>query len=246
MRGPLSSVRLSGPNQAARFLDRPHALRVRVVVEPEEVITEADLATPGPLPGLDAGDRVWLRPAPEGRERPILSLAQTSEGTLVALEPRMGLALIEAGLAEGALPELMGFDVVRREVPFGTSRFDLEIRSSIGQRGVVDVKTLTVTANGAALFPAGPSEREVRQVRSLARLAASDPSTACALVFVAQRVDARVVVAARHLEPDIVPALHEAQEAGVRLIARRCQVTLEELVLGVPVEVKVIEATRFT
>lgn len=243
MRGTLTSVRLSGPARAARFLDRPNALRARVIVEPEEVVLEADLPAPGPLPTLAPGARVWLRPG--SRDRPILSLVQSEEGALVALEPEFGVSLVEAGLAEGAVPELVGFDVTRRDVPFGASRFDLEIQSSIGQRGIVDVKTVTVTANGAGLFPSGPSEREVRQVRALARLASVDPSTACSLVFLAQRVDARVVVAARHLEPAIVTALHEAQEAGVRLIARRCQVTLEEIVLGVPIEMKVIEATRF-
>jgi sugar fermentation stimulation protein A len=45
------------------------------------------------------------------------------------------------------------------------------------------------------------------------------------------------VVAAREIDPGFADALDEAREAGVRVLARRCRVELDRIVLGEPVPV---------
>lgn len=232
----MTSVALPGPVKPARFLDRPNSNRVRVTVEPEEQVVEAELPPLGRLGDLRPGSRVWIKVSADQR-RWVAMLAQSPGGPLVSLDPNASKTLIRTAIEEEAIDELAGFEFERQDVPFGTSRFDLELRSSIGQRAIVDIKSVVATENGVGLFPSAKSDRETRQVRSLARLVASEPGTTGAIVFVAQRIDTTKIVAARHLDPNFVVALHEARQAGVRILGRRCQVTLEELVLGVPVEV---------
>ena len=57
-----------------------------------------------------------------------------------------------------------------------------------------------------------------------------------AVFFVVQRPDARRVVAARSIDPLFADTLARAQEAGVRVLARRCEVGWEGVTLGEAVE----------
>lgn len=237
----VTSVAIPGPTRPGRFVDRLNRYAVRVVLEPEEATVEAHLPDPSRHRDLLVPDaRMWVRPE-EGPRRSApwtAILVQSPSGGLVSLDPLLAHRVVATALAEDAIGELPGYEVQRADVPFGTSRFDFELRDTLGQRAYLDVESVTAVENGVALFPDAPNERSVRQLRSLAR-AVSLGTTAGAVMFIVSRVDARLVMAARHIDPEYTDALREAQEAGVRLMARRCQVTLQELVLGVPLEVRV-------
>lgn len=58
------------------------------------------------------------------------------------------------------------------------------------------------------------------------------PGWDAAVLFVAQRADARRVVAAREIDEEFADALQEAKAAGVRVLGRRCRVTREGVTLG--------------
>ena len=146
------------------------------------------------------------------------------------------MLLAARSIEEGAIPELEGLSVSGRDVPFGSSRFDLELQDIIGQRMLVMVETLPSVRDGAALLPAGPQPRSARQLRALAR-AVESGQTAATVLFVAPRVDAHHLSLRPDLDPEYVEALREATQAGVRLLARRCQVTLAELGLGLALEI---------
>ncbi|NJK89575.1 MAG: hypothetical protein HC923_09350, partial [Myxococcales bacterium] len=66
---------------------------------------------------------------------------------------------------------------------------------------------------------------------------AARPGFGAALVFVAQRGDVSSIEVASEVDPTFAEALRAAAAGGVRIIGRRCQVTLREMVLGVPVPV---------
>lgn len=231
---------IAGPVRPGRLIDRPNRFTVRVVIEPEEDVVEAQILAPGQLRDLLVRDaRVWLRSVEErGRTRWSTALVQPPGGGLVCLDETSAVELVGAAIREELLPELAGLEVHREDVPFGTSRFAFELGSVLGQRTFVEVATVTLVENGVALFPDAPSPRATRQLRSLTR-GVQQGQMSAAVVFVVPRVDARAVMAARPIDPEYTDALREAQASGVRLLARRCQVTLEELVLGVPLDVTV-------
>lgn len=235
----MTSLRIPGPVRPGRLVDRPNRYTVRAVVEPEEALIEAQVPVPGHHRDLlAAGARLWVRPPASERERWTVVLVQLAKGGLVCLDDALSAPLVGHAIAEEALPELTGLEIVREDVPFGTSRFAFELGGVLGPRTLVEVITATLVENGAALFPAGRDPRATRQVRSLSR-GAQRGQVAAAVVFVVPRVDARVVMAARPMDAEFTEALREAAASGVRILARRCQVTLEELVLGVPLEVKI-------
>lgn len=222
------------------MVDRPNRFVVRARLDPDETLVECHLPDPGRLEGLlQAGTRMWIRPAssPERRTRFTAAMAQ-AEGELVSLDTQLPNKLIHEALQRGALREFAGFELDRPEVPVGRSRFDFRLADPMGHQLFLEVKSVTWAEGKRAFFPDAPSERATRQVKLATQLSA-EPATSAAVLFVCQRRDVESVEPARDLDPAFAEALAEAARGGVRLVARRCRVTLEELVLGQPIELRV-------
>lgn len=211
-----------------------------MVLEPEEETVLAQLATPGLIPELVPGTRIWVRAREPGAAQSEWTalVAQAPNGSLIGLDPTLVQPLVAQAIGEGSIPAFEGYTVSRERIPFGTSRFDFELTNLVGQRAYLEAKAVTLVENGVALFPHAPNQRATRQMRSLARLAAQGQIGA-AVIFIVLRIDAQMVMPARHIDAEFTDALRDAEAAGVRLIARRTQLTLEELVMGVPLEVRI-------
>ena len=165
-------------------------------------------------------------------------LVEAPTGGLVSLDGDRVRALMLAALRDEAISEFSGFEVERTDVPVGTSRFDFELSNVLGQSIYLDVVSVTGVDNRVALFPETRSHRGTRQLRSLARLSGRGRRSG-AVLFLVPRIDADLVMAARKVDQDFADALSEAAASGVRILARRCQVTLNELILGVPLDVRI-------
>ena len=92
---------------------------------------------------------------------------------------------------------------------------------------LVEVKSVTLVEKRRALFPDAVTARGARHVRELAEACRADGLEAT-VIFVVQRRDADEVTSARSIDPVFADALLDARSAGVRLLAYRCIVTLEE------------------
>ncbi len=92
---------------------------------------------------------------------------------------------------------------------------------------------MTLVEGGVALFPDAVTARGTRHLRALEALAAREGWEA-AVLFVVQRPDCDRVLAARSIDPAFADALAEARAGGVRVLARRCHVSLDAVRLGAP------------
>lgn len=244
---PAVRVPIPGPLQEARFLERPNRFLVVCRLERTGEVVRAHLADPGRLREmLLPGRRIWLRAeqAPEMRvgaqARPPRSTAWTAllveapmgDG-LVSLHTTLPNRLVRNALTAGALTELEGWSLERAEAPLGRSRIDFLLQRD-EERLALEVKSVTLVENGLALFPDAVTERGARHVRELTTIA-TRPGWFAAILFVVQRSDATGVRAAFHIDPVFAAALAEAREAGVRILARRCRVSLDAVELGGPV-----------
>jgi sugar fermentation stimulation protein A len=146
-------------------------------------------------------------------------LARSSSGTWVSLDPAGAPRLVEEALRLNLLPGLEGKLVVRREVTVGKSRIDLLLTGEM----LCEVKSVGAAKDGLALFPDAPTERGVRHVRLLTRLARTRP---CAIVLCAQRVDVRAIAPDEAIDPEFAKALRKASRSGVSISGLRCSATL--------------------
>jgi sugar fermentation stimulation protein A len=249
------------PLAEARFVARPnrfvvHARLAQAVEAAEPADSDDPVVAHLPDPGrlrelLLPGRRLWLRPAPEPeadraprKTRWTVALVEAPGGPLVSVDTGVPNRLVAEALRRGALPELGGYRLERAEVSLGEpggskrSRFDFLLTCVEGERPplLLEVKSATLVEQGVARFPDAVTARGARHVRELTGHARGGEHAA-AILFVAQRPDVERVVAAREIDPGFADALDEAREAGVRVLARRCRVELDRIVLGEPVPV---------
>lgn len=231
------STPIPGPLEPARFVERPNRFLVRCRLEATGEVVEAHLGDPGRLRDIFVpGRRIWLRPSadPARRTKWTALVAENPAGVgLVSLDSTLPNRLIGRALEAGALPELAGWRFERAEWRHGGSRFDFLLSGPEGRHFVLEVKGVNMVEDGVALFPDAPTVRGARHLRELAALAGQDGWEA-GVMFVVHRKEAGAFRAAAHIDPDFAAALEDAARAGVRVMARLCDVALDRATLGPP------------
>lgn len=234
MPDPEVRVSLDGPLASARFVERPNRFLVVARLDDGREV-EAHLADPGRLEELLLpGRRIWLRPATGAarRTRWTAVLVESPDGNgLVSMDTTLPNRLALRALQETVLEELAGWRLVRAEWPHEGSRLDFLLEDAAGRRLALEIKSVTLVEDRVALFPDAVTARGARHLRALADLAGRDGWEA-AVLFVVQRPDCERVLAARSIDPNFADALADAREAGVRVLARRCHVSLHDVRLG--------------
>ena len=117
---------------------------------------------------------------------------------------------------------------------YGDSRFDLAF-SLDGIPWFMEVKGVTLDADGTAMFPDAPTERGIRHLEGLMQ-AVKDGYGAAAL-FVIQMKGVRAFSPHRERHPEFADALTRARENGVHVWAYDCSVTDRTMKLDAPVPV---------
>jgi len=124
--------------------------------------------------------------------------------------------------------------VIRREVCFGNSRFDLYIEDG-GRRCFMEVKGVTLENDGVVMFPDAPTERGVKHLKELTRCIQSGYEAA--VLFVIQMKEVRLFRPNDSMHPEFGDALREAAAAGVKILAMDCTATPETMEIDQPVPV---------
>jgi sugar fermentation stimulation protein A len=206
---------------------RPRPLRARFVARPNRFVAEvrlrggtarAHLPNSGRLTGTLAGGAPVLLDGPHAARACPWTLLAVREaevwvGTVTTLPSRLFPELWRRGL----FPELPG-RALAAEVVHGRSRFDFTIDGE-----PVELKSVTAVSGGVARFPDAVTARGARHCEELGAIAGA--GGAAAVVFFAQRADARAVTPDDATDPAFGVALRAAAARGVRVLA--CALRLE-------------------
>lgn len=148
--------------------------------------------------------------------------------------------------AAAHIPEHLALSDLRREVTYENSRFDLAfclnqkitdgiVPLSGTKQAFMEVKGVTLEADGAAAFPDAPTQRGVKHLEELAK--ASQKGLSCFLLFVIQMKGVASFSPNMETQPEFGYALARAKAAGVRILAYDCLVTENSMVIDQPVPV---------
>jgi sugar fermentation stimulation protein A len=161
--------------------------------------------------------------------------------TWVSVDTRYPTRLFGQALRARAIPEFREYEVVRAEYPFHRlvkepegvrktprSRLDFYLEGDRVAPALVEVKSVTLCADGLGLFPDAPTDRGARHLGELQ--SAVGLGYRAFAVFIAQREDIVKVAPNRDTDPKFASALTEARDAGVCLLAYRCKVSPEAIV----------------
>ena len=219
-----------------RFLSRPN--RFIAQVEINGVTETVHVKNTGRCRELLVpGCRVYLE-IPQNPDRKtkfdlIAVEKETPEGILlVNMDSQAPNKAAEEWLRSG---EIFGKEaIIRREVTYGSSRFDLcaENENSISY---MEVKGVTLESDRRVYFPDAPTERGLKHVNEL--ISAKKAGFGAYMLFVVQMQGAVSFSPNDVTHPEFGQALRNAAENGVEIIAVQCRVTPDSMEIDSPIPV---------
>lgn len=212
------------------FLSRPNRFIAHVLVDgTEEIVHVKNTGRCKEL--LLPGTTVYLYCAPEGSNR-------KTKYDLIAVQKGNRLINMDSqapnAVAEEWLRTTLPHADIRREVTYGSSRFDFRIIE--GEKTTfLEVKGVTLEHDGIAMFPDAPTERGLKHLREL--ISCKEQGYEAAVLFVIKMKGIHAFRPNDFTHPAFGDALREARSAGVRIMAMDCIVTPDSLTIDSPVKI---------
>lgn len=230
-------MRIQLPTLEGKFLRRYKRFFADVELDDGSLIT-AHCPNTGSLLGcLEEGRRAVLRDSQDAARKLRYTFQAIRVGrTLVNVDTGLPNAAVAHFVERGEIPELAGYDAAVREVRYGeASRIDLLLTRG-AERCYVEIKSTTYAIGDVAAFPDAPTERGLKHLRELARVArAGDRAVQ---FFFVSRDDVTSFRPADEIDPDYGRELRAAAQAGVELLAYAVTVLPTSLALArrLPIE----------
>lgn len=222
-------MRFPTPLVPARLIKRYKRFLADVTLENGELTTAHSVNTGAMTGVLGAGNRVWLSES----DNPARKLKYTWEiveakGAMIGINTGMANRLAEEAIRAGTIPELAGYDHIRREVRYGTnSRIDLLLEKDGAPDCYVEVKNVHMKREDSALFPDAVTTRGAKHMEELALLAQA--GIRAVVLFIVQRDDCTAFAAAEDVDPHYAAMLRQAIAKGVEALCYCCYVAADEI-----------------
>ena len=195
----------------------------------------AHVANPGAMTGLvDEGLETWLSPAANPKRKlpfswEMVRIGQGLVGVNTGWPNRLAADAIEAG----AIPQLAGYDTIRREVAYGTrSRVDFLLEAQDRPPCYVEVKNVHLKRGPAAEFPDSVTARGTKHLRELAAVAQG--GARAVMLYIVQREDCDSFTLAADIDPAYAAAFAEARTSGVEALAYACRLSTDGIAVDRP------------
>lgn len=194
-------------------------------------IVTASCPNTGAMLGLcDPGIRVWLSQS-DSPTRKYRHTWEISEPIINGRAVKVGIntghpnRLVHDAIEQGRIPELAGYDTLKREVKYGvSSRIDILLSGPARGLCYVEVKNVhLLRAPGLAEFPDCRTERGVKHLRELSQMVSAGHRAV--MVYLIQRADISRFRLAGDIDPAYVDAFIAAEQSGVEALAYCCQVS---------------------
>ncbi|MBL0968155.1 MAG: DNA/RNA nuclease SfsA [Brevundimonas sp.] len=198
--------------------------------------TTIHVPNPGAMLGLtEPGLPVWMSRSPyPKRKLPLtLEMVELADAGLVGVNTMNPNRIAELAIAEGLIPELTGYPILRREVRYDeNSRIDVLLQSdpdSLQRPSAwVEIKNVHFSRTaGLAEFPDCRTERGVKHLHALERVV--DAGGRAVMLFVLQRMDCTAFTTADDIDRVYGPALRQAASHGVEVLCYSCHLTPEAI-----------------
>lgn len=214
------------------FLARPNRFIAQVEIDGEEQTVHVK-NTGRCKELLPAGAKVWCQQWDNPNRKTKYDLIFVQKGNrIICMDSQAPNAAAREWLLAGGLGQLSD---LKAEYTQGDSRFDFSFLKD-GRRCFLEVKGVTLEHDGVCAFPDAPTERGVKHLRGLAKLAGE--GYGAFVLFVLQMRDVKYMHPNDATDPAFGNALREAKRQGVQVLAVQCHVTADSMTIDTPVEVR--------
>ncbi|MFL0796144.1 MAG: DNA/RNA nuclease SfsA [Cellvibrionaceae bacterium] len=230
-------MKFDPPLEKGTFLKRYKRFMVDVQLKNGEEITVHCPNTGSMKNCLAPGEPCWFSDSqnPKRKYRHTLEIVTTPDGHQAGVNTARPNALIEEAINDGTIPELQGYESLKREVKYGeeNSRIDIFLEKGTekeNQQCFVEVKNVTLCEEGGrGLFPDSVSARGTKHLRELMVMVAEGHRAV--LCFCVQHSGIETVSPADEIDELYGKTLREAVDAGVEVIAYRVSMTASEFLV---------------
>ncbi len=182
---------------------------------------------------LPRGAKVWCQAAQDPNRKTKYDLIAVQKGDrLINMDSQAPNAAAKEWLLSGGLGPITE---LRPETVQGDSRFDFSFTLD-GKQCFLEVKGVTLEADGVCAFPDAPTQRGVKHLKGLAQ--AAREGYGAYVLFVIQMADVKYLQPNDTTDPAFGQALREAAAAGVQVLAMDCAVAPDLMDIRLPVLVR--------
>jgi sugar fermentation stimulation protein A len=216
-----------------RLIKRYKRFMADVILDSGETIT-AHCANTGAMLGVQEADsEVWLSPArnPDRKLKFTWELIRIGGG-LVGINTAHPNKIVAEAIEGGKIPELTGYDTLRREVKYGkNSRVDILLSQDGKPDCYVEIKNVhLMRVAGVAEFPDSVSSRAAKHQGELADMVKQ--GARAVIFYLCQREDCDNFRLAADTDPDYAAAAKAARETGVEAMCYACTLTPEAIAVS--------------
>jgi len=226
-------MKFERPLVKGRLIQRYKRFLADVTLENGDTVT-AHCANPGAMLGLNApGLTVWLQPNDDPNKKLKYSwkLAELPDGDWAGIDTALPNRLVAEALAAGAIPELGGYETIRREVKYGrNSRIDFLLNGVGRPDCYVEVKNVHLRRAGdLAEFPDSVTARGAKHLEELGDMA--EAGARAVMLYVVQMTGCGRFALAGDIDPAYAAAFRRARARGVEALCRACRIAPGEIAL---------------
>ena len=208
-----------------RLIKRYKRFLADVLLEDDSVVVAHCTNTGSMLSCIEEGARVFLSPAKDPKRKTRFTWEMIEiNNSWIGINTSIPNQLVFEAVRDQEIPQLIGYNFVKREVKFGDSRFDVYAENE-KEKCFIEVKNVSMKVGDSALFPDSVTTRGRKHLETLIKV--KEEGIRAVMVYVIQRMDVNSFGPARHIDPDYANALHKAQKAGVEIIALQAEVSPE-------------------
>ena len=223
-------ITITGDLMEGVFINRINRFLAEISID--GVIHHAHVPNTGRMKEfLIPGAKVILRKIIQEHRKTIFDLLMAYDHeTLINIDSKLPNSLLEKAFKEKVFPLFENYGTVKREVRFGSSRFDF-VLSGNESFAFIEAKCVTyVDEKHTASFPDAPTERGRKHVMELVEVVKEGMRGV--VIFVIQREDAHRFTPNTTRDPFFSKAMKEAHAAGVEFYAITCKLTPQDITLN--------------
>lgn len=180
----------------------------------------------------EPGYEVWYSSSdnPKRKYPHTWELARTDDNHWIVINTQRANAIAAEAIEQNLIPELTGYQQLKREVRYGieNSRIDLHLsdhQDPTIAECFIEVKSVTLANESCGYFPDAVTARGQKHIRELIEVAANKKRAM--LLFVVGHTAVKEVRPAAHIDPIYAKLCIEAAKSGVKLRAISCSITPE-------------------
>ncbi len=213
----------------AFFINRPNRFVAHVMLDGVE--TTVHVKNTGRCREIfKPGAAVILEQGKNPDRKTAYSLISACKGDmLINIDSQVPNQVVAEALKASLLDEFSPVTYMKREVTFGSSRFDIYYESG-EKKGFIEVKGVTLEIDGTAKFPDAPTERGARHVYEM--IEAVKAGYRGCIFFLIQLRGVTCFKPNSIMDPEFSKALLEASKNGVEIFAYDSEVTEASIELG--------------